>query len=199
MFISFCASSIFMFFLYALDYEEFYLQKEFPCECGKLWKGKEFVNLCLFFLSLVTSSLTGSKALYCFPEFHYKASAETECFGLGLGSSPFSIFFSQLKFFSETPLSANALQTKSPTTNNNNRHFYTLSSFCHFCLQYFMCNTQKQHDNNLRLVSSIPVFTPSDVLHGVVWAFWSFRILITFIENEISGKEFDCDIFGLAV
>ena len=86
-----------------------------------------------------------------------------------------------------------------PTTNNNNRHFYTLSSFCHFCLQYFMCNTQKQHDNNLRLVSSIPVFTPSDVLHGVVWAFWSFRILITFIENEISGKEFDCDIFGLAV
>ena len=100
MFISFCASSIFMFFLYALDYEEFYLQKEFPCEWGKLWKGKEFVNLCPFFLSLVTSSLTGSKALYCFPEFHYKASAETECFGLGLGSSPFSIFFSQLKFFS---------------------------------------------------------------------------------------------------
>ena len=86
-----------------------------------------------------------------------------------------------------------------PTTNNNNRHFYTLSSFCHFCLQYFMCNTQKQHDNNLRLVSSIPVFTPSDVLHGGVWAFWSFRILITFIETEISGKEFDCDIFGLAV
>ena len=188
-----------MFFLYALDYEEFYLQKEFPCEWGKLWKGKEFVNLCLFFSPWWYLLWPGPRLYIASQSSITKRRQRRSVLALAWARAPSPSSFPNSSSFRKLHCLLMPSRLSPPTTNNNNRHFYTLSSFCHFCLQYFMCNTQKQHDNNLRLVSSIPVFTPSDVLHGVVWAFWSFRILITFIENEISGKEFDCDIFGLAV
>ena len=124
-------------------------------------------------------------------------------FGLGLGSSPFSIFFSQLKFFSEEtsglhcPLMPSRLSPLQQTITTG-----TFTPFLHFVT--FACNISCviHRSNTTTILGWFPQSRFSLPLMSCMVAsghFDLFVFLITFIENEISGKEFDCDIFGLAV